>query len=56
MAEHHHHEATCPVCGGTLTDLTEAALIDKVQRHAKKEHDKDLTREQARGLFTDKAK
>jgi hypothetical protein len=51
----HKHEATCPMCGGTLTDLTEAALINKVQHHAKEHHDKDLTREQARGLFKDKA-
>ena len=54
--EKHHHEATCPACGGTLTDLTEAALIDKVQLHAKENHAKDLTREQAGGLFHDKAK
>ena len=51
----HKHSATCPACGGTLTDLTEAALIDKVQRHAKENHDKELTVEQARGLFHDKA-
>ena len=56
MAEHHHHEATCPACGGTLTDLTEAALIDKIQHHAKEKHDKDMTKEQARGLFKEKAK
>jgi uncharacterized protein with PIN domain len=54
MAEH-RYEATCPVCGGTLSDLTEVALIDKVQRHAKENHDRELTREQARGLFKDRA-
>jgi hypothetical protein len=52
MAEH-KHEATCPVCGGTLTDVTEVALIEKVQRHAKENHGKELTKEQARGLFKD---
>ena len=36
----------------TLTDTTEAALIDKVQRHAKEKHSKNLTPEQARGMFT----
>ena len=51
----HKHEAMCPACGGTLTDLTEAALIDKVQRHAKEKHDIDMTKEKARSLFTDKA-
>ena len=49
----HKHSAVCPVCNGTLTDDTEAALISKVQRHAKDNHDKDLTAEQARGLFKD---
>ena len=41
--------------GGTLTDLTEVALIEKVQHHAKGQHDKELTEEQACGLFHDKA-
>jgi hypothetical protein len=54
MAEN-KYEAICPVCEGTLSDLTEAALIEKVQRHAKENHGKDLTREQARGLFKDRA-
>jgi hypothetical protein len=51
----HKHSATCPICSGALTDLTEAALVDKVQRHVKDAHDKDLTTEQARMLFNDRA-
>jgi hypothetical protein len=52
MAEH-KHSAVCPACGGTLADDTEAALISKVQRHAKENHDKVFTEEQARSLFKD---
>ena len=51
----HKHSATCPACGGTLTDITEAALVNKVRTHAKESHNKELTKEQARGLFHDKA-
>ena len=46
----HEHSVTCPACGGTLSAATEAELIEKVQAHAKNEHDKDLTAEQIRQM------
>jgi hypothetical protein len=47
----HRHSALCPMCGGTLTDDSESALVKKVQRHAHDEHDMDMTEEKARSLF-----
>jgi hypothetical protein len=42
MAEH-EHTVTCPACGGAIVAPTEAELIERVQAHAKHDHDKDFS-------------
>lgn len=39
-------ELTCPPCGEIIRGESDDELVENVQRHAKEQHDTDLSREQ----------
>jgi predicted small metal-binding protein len=41
----------CPVCGGTLSAHSEHELIEKLQHHAKENHNIDMPEERAKQLI-----
>lgn len=43
----------CPECGGELTASSQKVLIEKVQEHAKEEHDMELDEEDIRDGIED---